>query len=301
MTGENMERNMADEAETETQEVETPEIEETEDQHEAETEEQHSEQEESQAEEGEGDEEETIIGFGDEDEEESSEDETPTIKRLRERNREQTRLLRERERELAELRQGAAKPAELGPKPTLESCEWDEEKFETALDDWKAKKADADAQAEKAGEQTRKVMESYTKDLEAYTASKATIGVPDFDDAEATVVAALNMEQQAVLLQAASNPAAMVVALSRSPEKLAELAKEHNPWKLSAMLAKMEGAVKVVKRKKAPVLDRAQRGSASVTAPSADAELERLEKEADRTGNRTALIAYKRQLKQKGQ
>jgi hypothetical protein len=38
-----------------------------------------------------------------------------------------------------------------------------------------------------------------------------------------------------------------------------------------------------------------------VTAPSADAELERLEKEADRTGNRTALIAYKRQLKQKGQ
>lgn len=290
---------MADEAETETEEVKTPEIEDTEEQHEeAGAEEQASEQEEGASEDG--DEEETFIGFGDEDEEESSEDDTPTIKRLRERNREQTRLLREREREIADLRQSSAKPVELGPKPTLESCDWDEEKFEASLDEWKAKKADADTQAEKAGEQTRKVMESYSRDLEAYTARKATIGVPDYEDAESAVVAVLSIEQQTVALQAAKDPAALVVALGRSPERLAELAKIDNPWKLAAEIARMEGAVKVMKRKKAPAIDRTQRGSGSVAAASGTpkeqlAKMESAFEKAGGNGDRTAIQRFKRE------
>jgi hypothetical protein len=289
---------MADEAET--QEVETHEIENEEDQQHEEAEGQESSEQEEQPS-AEEDEEETIIGFGDEEEEESSEDDTPTITRLRERNRDQTKTIREQAREIAELRQAGAAPKsiEVGPKPTLESCEYDDEKFETELDAWKSRKAEAEAEAEKATEQTRRAMDSYNRDLEAYAARKASIGVPDYEEAEERVVAALSIEQQTVALQAAKDPAALVVALGRSPERLAELAKIDNPWKLAAEIARMEGAVKVVKRKKAPALDRSQRGSASVSTPDANTELERLEKEADRTGNRTALIAYKRSLKAK--
>jgi hypothetical protein len=104
------------------------------------------------------------------------------------------------------------------------------------------------------------------------------------------------MEQQAVALQAASDPAALVVALARSPAKLAELAKIDNPWKLSAAIAKLEGSVKVVTRKKGPnstVRPKARRQ----WQVSSDDRLKALEKEAEKTGVRTKLIAYKRELK----
>jgi hypothetical protein len=281
-----------DVAEPEAEVLETPEIDETEDQV-AEPESEEAESPEPE----EGDEEETIIGFGDEDEPEA-EAETPTIKRIRERNRDLNKQLRERDRELEELRRSNA-PAkiEVGPEPTLESCDWDEDKFKSQLLEWRDKKAEADNQVAAEQQKTQRVLESYNRDLTAYNERKATIGVPDYEEAEATVVAALNMEQQAVAVQAAKDPAALVVALSRSPEKLAELAKIDNPWKLAAAIARMESSVKVVTRKKGPNLDRPVRGSASMVAVDTDKELERLEKEAERTGNRTAVVNYKRQLK----
>jgi hypothetical protein len=279
--------------ETETEVLETPEIEEAEDQvQEPETEE-HSEEPEAP------EEEETVISFGDEDEEESEEADTPTIKRLRERNREQTKRLRELDKEIAELRQSAVKPKiEVGPKPDLwEDCEGDPEKFEVALDAWKQRKAEAETETERAEEKTRRVIESYNSDLASYNERKAKLGVSDYEDAEATVVAALNMEQQAVALQAANDPAALVYALAKSPAKLAELAKIDNPWKLSAAIARLEGSVKVVTRKKAPAIDRPAKGSASVAQMSADKRLEQLEAEAEKTGDRTKVQQYKRELK----
>jgi hypothetical protein len=287
------------------QEAPEPEIEEVEDQvQEPETEELlEDEPEQPETSEDDGDEE-VSIGFEDEPEEEADEaDDTPTIKRIRERNRDLNKQLREREKELAELRAAAAAPKaiEVGPKPDLwEDCEGDPEKFEAALDAWKQKKAAADEQVTKAQEGQRKVIESYNRDLENYEKRKATIGVADYEDAEATVVSALSLEQQAVALQAASDPAALVVALAKSPAKLAELAKIDNPWKLSAAIAKLEGSVKVVTRKKAPNIDKPARGSAAINQLSSDAQLEKLEKEAERTGDRTKLIAFKRQLREQG-
>jgi hypothetical protein len=287
---------MADEAPAAEEEVlETPEIEEVE-QPEVET----PVEEEAQTAEDEG-EEEVSIGFEDEPEEESdSPDDSPTIKRIRERNREVNKRNRELERELAELRAGSvqAKPA-LGPKPTLESCDWDEEKFEAALDTWKSEQAEAQAQTERAEEGKRKVLESYNRDLEAYKTRQRSLGVADYEEAEAVVVGALNLEQQAVALQAANDPAALVYALSKSPAKLSELAKIDNPWKLAAAIARMEGSVKVVTRKKAPNIDRPVKGSASMQSLTQDEQLAKLEKEADATGDRTKLIAYKRSLKAK--
>ena len=168
--------------------------------------------------------------------------------------------------------------------------------LKTRLREYDAKKAEVTAQEATEAQKFNRVIESYNHDLEAYTARKATIGVPDYEEAEATVVAALSLEQQAVALQAANDPAALVVALSRSPAKLAEIAKIDNPWKLSAAIAKLEGSVKVVTRKKGPALDRPTKGSASM-AVSTDDKLAQLEKEAEKTGDRSKIVAYKRELK----
>jgi hypothetical protein len=55
----------------------------------------------------------------------------------------------------------------------------------------------------------------------------------------------------------------------------------------------------VVKKRKAPAPDRAQSGSGAMPIDS-DKQLEKLEAEAEKTGDRTKLIAYKKKLKAKG-
>jgi hypothetical protein len=88
--------------------------------------------------EGDEDEEETVLLIGDEDAAPASgEGETPLIKHLREQTRRQAK-------EIAELRKGSQpQKIEVGAKPTLADCDYDEDKFEAELDGWKDRKAKA--------------------------------------------------------------------------------------------------------------------------------------------------------------
>jgi hypothetical protein len=64
------------------------------------------------------------------------------------------------------------------------------------------------------------------------------------------------------------------------------------------MLGSLEKDIKVTKRN-APAADTAVRGStASAALPASDKELERLEKEADRTNDRSKVIAYRRKQRE---
>lgn len=240
---------------------------------------------------GEGDdEEETVISFdGDDADDADKPGDSSVIRRLRQE-------LRESKRRAAELERTNTKPkVEVGPKPTLAECGFDEEAYDAALEAWRDKKAAAEAEDAKAEEEVRRANESWERDLSAYNVRKASIGIPDFSEAEEAVKTALNPMQQAVIVKAASDPAALVAALGKSEAKLAELAKFEDPIKMAAAVARMEGAVKVIKRKKAPAVDRPASGSASMPG-GADKKLEKLEKEADRTGDRTNLIRYRRSL-----
>jgi hypothetical protein len=148
-------------------------------------------------------------------------------------------------------------------------------------------------------QENRQAQEAWNADLNRYAEQKAKIGVPDYEDAESIVISALNPMQQAVIVKAADNPAAFAYALSKSPSKLTELAKQQDPIKLAVAVAKMEGAVKVVKRKKGPAIDKPVSGSGSMPGGT-DKQLEKLEKEAERTGNRTELINYRKKLEARG-
>jgi hypothetical protein len=237
------------------------------------------------------DEEETVIAF--DGEEEDAPGDSTVIRRMRQE-------LRDAKKRVSELERQSAKPkVEIGPKPTLEGCEYDEDRFEAELDAWKERKAQASQHEAQIEEQNRRANESWQRDVNAYAQRKATLGVSDYETSETAVSAALNEVQQAVIVKAAQDPAALIYALGKSDTKLAELAKYDDPIKLAAAIARMEGAVKVMKRKKAPELDRPQRGTGSTVQLSTDEQLAKLEKEAERTGNRTKVIAFKRKLREK--
>ena len=235
-----------------------------------------------------GEPEETVFGFDGEEEGPAPdpESESSVIRELRAKYREAA----------AELKQlkTASQPEqiEVGEKPTLESCEYDEERFETELDDWKARKAKADSAAQKREEEREKQEKQWGEIHRAYEADKASLNIPNFEDAEAEVAAVLPEHTRALLLKSGKG-AALVAALNRSPTTLEELSKL-DPTDAAMMIGELRSKLKMTTRSR-PSPDRPVRGNAAST--SADKELARLEKEAERTGNRSKVIAYKRELR----
>jgi hypothetical protein len=205
-------------------------------------------------------------------------------------------LKEERRRRIEAEKASAPKPIEIGEKPTMASCEFDEERYEAELDAYKERKAAADRQTETQAEQSRKANEAWQQDLAVFEGKKAGLEFEDRDEAIETVTASLPTQWHLpAIVKAAQDPALFLYALSKSPAKQAELFKIEDPIKLAAAVARMEGAVKVTKGRKAPEPDRPLTGSGRMPS-GPDKELEKLEKKALTSGDRTELIAYKKRL-----
>lgn len=243
---------------------------------------------------GDDEEAEVVIGFGDE--EPASETDTGLVRQLR-------TVIEDKNRELRELRsaQPPAKPVEAGPKPTLsdEGIDYDEEKFESALSDWMQRKAKADEAAAQENRGAEQVRQHLDQRLERIAADKAKLKFPDTDLMFETVGKTLSKEQIAPLIMTAKNAAALIYALGKSPERLNRLKAIDNPFELAVAVSELEKELKVTTRRRAPEPEGVTRGTAPLSIGK-DKQLERLEKEADRTGDRTKLIAYRKQLNSKG-
>jgi len=238
--------------------------------------------------------EEEVLTFGDDLPPEQP-DESNVIKAMRQR-------LKDKDKELAELRKSAPQQQaiEVGEKPTLEACEYDEEAFDREYEAWRQRKAAAERQQSEASQQSEQAAKAWEAEKQRYTTGKAALGYADVDDAEETVTAALGENLAGALIMATENPARVTYALYKHPEKLAELAAHaSNPIKFIAAVAKLEGQLKVVKKRKAAEPEQIERGSGSIASTRTDKQLEKLEKEAERTGDRTAVVAYKKKLKAK--
>jgi hypothetical protein len=102
--------------------------------------------------------------------EEPDEPETNTVVRT------MRQQLRDKEKRIKELERAAApKPIEVGEKPTLASCDYDEESYEQQLDAWKDRKAQAERQNQTQAEQSRKASEEWQADLASFEAKKASL------------------------------------------------------------------------------------------------------------------------------
>lgn len=242
---------------------------------------------------------EVVVTFGDDApiEEPEPTPETNPIRQLREERR---RLEREN-RELQEKLRAKEAPLPeipLGAKPRLEDHDFDADKFELALQDWFEKKRVADEKAAQAQAEARAKEEAWQARLAEYGQAKAKLKVPDYEDAEERVQRLFNVTQQGVMIAGAENPALLVYALGKHPAKAKELAAIKDPVKFAFAVAKLETQMKTTARPRpAPPAPDTPVRSTAPSRSAVQATLDRLDAEAERTGDRTKVVAYMRQIK----
>jgi hypothetical protein len=219
------------------------------------------------------------------------------VRELRKTNREKDRRIREQEQELAKLRSaGQSQTVEVGAKPTLEGCDYDEAKFEADLTAWhQRKQAVADQEREKEAKREAG-QKAWQTTLDTYSKLKSELKVKDYEEVEALAQDTFNVTQQGVILSGAENPAVVIYALGKNPKKAKELASIADPVKFAFAVAKLETQLKVTPRKAAPPPEGTVRGSASI-AGTVDSTLARLRADAEKTGDLSKVVAYKAQLR----
>lgn len=247
------------------------------------------------------DEGEFFVAIGDEEpqQEDESAEAPEWVKKLRKDNREMKKKLRKAEAELA-ARQSPARDEPLPSKPKLADFDYDEDKFDKAIDEWHGKKlAHEKRQAEKQRqiEAQKEVVQSR---YSAYNAGKAELSaqVRDFDDAEDLVTEVISTERQNVILMGAENPALVVYAIGRNPEEAKRLSEIDNDVKFAFEVAKLESKLKTGRKKAPPAPERKVSGSANGSG-AMDTTLERLRAEAAKSGDMTKVMAYKKQMRER--
>lgn len=257
---------------------------------------------EGQGAEGEGADDEVVVTIGEEPPA-SQEDEVAKapewVRELRKSSREKDRKIRELEDKLKANTGAETKPAPLGKKPTLEECDYDAEKFEAELASWYDRKRKADEEAARVEAEQKEAQKAWQAKLDSYGKAKTELKVKDFDDAEATVQESFSQTQQGIILQGAENPALLVYALGKNPKKAKELASTTDPVKFAFAVAKLETQLKVTNRKAAPPPEKTVRGTGPVSG-TVDSQLERLRAEAEKTGDYSKVMAYRRQKRNAG-
>lgn len=246
---------------------------------------------------GDGEEEETVITIGEASPTSTEREQAPEwVRELRSAHRETAKENRQLKARLAEIEAAGKKPEPIGPKPTLESVDYDEERFERELTAWHDRKREADREIEARKAEQKRQQDEYQAKLDGYAEKKASLRLPDFDDAEASVMKSLSVTQQGVLVHGATDPAALVYAIGTNPEVLAKLKSINDPVRFAFEAGKLEKDMKVTTRKRsAPAPTNSAAGAAPIGG--ANAALKQLEAEAEKTGDLTKLLAYKRKLK----
>lgn len=216
-----------------------------------------------------------------------AEEETPLQKKLRSE-------IRERDKRIKELeRNNAPKPVEIGKKPDLwDDCEGDPDRYEAELLAYHDRKRQAEQAERSQSEQQTTQQQAFEKQRFAYREKAQKMGVRDIDGAEQGIIDALGAPYLGAIIQYADNPAKVVAALAAHPRLLAQIADEPDDLRRLKLMFQMESKV-TIKRKGAPAPEAATILRGTATVSGGDKQLEKLEKDAERTGDRSALIKYK--------
>ena len=250
--------------------------------------------------EAEAEEEEDVVSINGEapDPETEDDDRAPGwVRDLRKEYRNEKRRAKELEQKVERLERGntpASQP--IGLKPTLESTDYDTERYETELASWYEKKRTHDDQQNVVQSQQKAVQKEWETKLESYHSSKADLKVKDYEFAEEVVQDNLSVMQQGMIVQGADNPALVVYALGKNPKKAKELASITDPVKFAFAVAKLETNLKVTTRKASSRPEKKISGTGRPSG-SVDNTLERLRTEAEKTGDYSKVFQYKKQKK----
>ena len=238
-----------------------------------------------------------VVSIGEESPPQEEEARAPEwVRELRKANREKERKIRELEAKL-NATATETKPVALGPKPTLEACDYDSEEYEKKLADWYDQKRHADAAEAEAQAQRDAEAKAWQDKLDSYAKARASLKVRDYEDAEAFALETFNVTQQGIVLQGSDNPALIIYALGKNSTKAKEIASITDPVKFAFAVAKLETQLKVTNRKAAAAPERTISTGGGRISGSVDSTLDRLREEALKTGDMSKVMAYKRSKK----
>ena len=217
------------------------------------------------------------------------------VKELRKTHKEVVRKNRELEEKLKSLEKPKVEePVVLGVKPTLRDYDYDDEKFEAALEAWHDRKLKVSAQEAEKAKQNKAVQDAWNAKVEAYNKARTALKVKDYDEVAANAGEVLNATQQGIIVAGSENPALVVYALGKNPKKAAELSKIQDPVQFAFAIAKLEGQLKVSNKRTAPPPEKVLTAGTGRSSGSVDSTLERLRAEAERSGDYSKVIAYKK-------
>jgi hypothetical protein len=235
-----------------------------------------------------------VVSFGEDEPEAEPEVDGPApewVKELRKLTREQAKRIKE----LEQATQKAEAEPELGPKPTLEGCDYDPEVFEAHLESWhEQKRKVGETQAAKQ-QAERQAEEDFNRRLASYNEAKTKLPVEDFDEAEALLIETFDATQQGLLVKLAKQPALFAYGLGKNPTKAKALAAIKDPVDFIAAATRMEMEMKQVKR--APAPEKRLSGGSAPGATGLDNRLEKLREQAAVSGDYSKVRAYKATLK----
>ena len=217
------------------------------------------------------------------------------VKELRKTHKDVVRKNRELEEKLKSLEKPKVEePVELGAKPTLREFDYDDEKFEAAIEAWHDRKLKVSAQEAEKTKQNKATQDAWNAKVEAYNKARTDLKVKDYDEVAANAGEVLNATQQGIIVAGSENPALVVYALGKNPKKAAELSKIQDPVQFAFAIAKLEGQLKVSSKRTAPPPENVLTAGTGRSSGSVDSTLERLRAEAEKSGDYSKVIAYKK-------
>lgn len=181
---------------------------------------------------------------------------------------------------------------QLRPRPKPIDYDWDDEAYEADLDAWLDEKAEYEKAMAETGNRYNAINQNYAQSRERIKAK-----VADYDEVEQLVASNLSDEKQALLKMAVGDVGRVVYALGKSQGKLLELSKLDEVAFIRELVLMEQKLQNRPKSNKPAPKDHELTG----VAGGGDERLAKLEAEALRTGDRTKVLAYKKQLKAKQQ
>lgn len=246
--------------------------------------------------------EEFVITVGDEEPEPSDDDDfsgkpAPTwVKDLRKKEREARKRIKELEAQVQQAKP-ADKPIEVGSKPKLSDFDYDEDQFESAVEQWHERKRQVEQQQAAKQAEEEKAKQAWQTKMQSYEERRQNVAskVRDFEEVEEAAKDKLTATQQGILIHAAENPELILYHLGKNPKKAQELSEITDPIQFAFAAAKLDSQMKIQTRKPSTQPERKPSGSAGLSAV-VDQKLAQLEAKAAKTGDRTELIKYKKSL-----
>lgn len=179
------------------------------------------------------------------------------VKDLRKNNREKDKELRELRRQLEQVQ---SRPTEqqpqqqtdvLPPKPTLESCDYDEAAFEQAMTDWHENKSRVEQDNQQKQRQQQELQERYNQRIAKHHERAAKLPVKDYAETEEIVRNELPSVHQSILIHAADEGSELIAyALGKNPQLRQRVAAETDPIRAAFLLGQISKQVSLAPKPK---------------------------------------------------